>query len=247
MIQANCRTRFTADDFGFIVEALARDKRNKAALTELLTDEEVRDQVLDDEALLNRLLSEQGLSKISPYLYFYLLTRRAFLQNRIDDRELSDYVACMLAEFCSAKRAHTISPAHQKTYDYLVDLMIDSLASSSSEAFLLRSHLGNYALFVSGIFPDAVYRKATYGRRAPGFEYYEEMGRTSYRWAAQHRLAVKYNLVRVLDELARRFHQVRLALNTLADKYLVLHTKPDLDTFLRQIFFGKTGPESLET
>ncbi|NIV92445.1 hypothetical protein GWN42_06480 [candidate division KSB1 bacterium] len=242
MIRANCRDKFTAEDFDFIVDVLASDRENKIALNELLTDAETRDQVLDDRLLFQRVLEKSGVSKISPYFYFYVLTRRVFTEFNLDDRNMADYVASMLAEFGGVKRAHTVSKHHSKKYFYLTDMMLDFTSASSYEAFLIRSHLGNYALFLTGIFPDYVYRKSTYGRKAPGIDYYEEMGSSSYRWASQHKMAIKYSLVEILANLAHYFRNVRIALNKLADDYMVVDEKPDeLDKMLRQIFYGNTG------
>ncbi len=248
MIRANCREKFTAEDFTFIAETLGRDSRNRLALADLLADVEARDLVLDDEQLFQRVVARSSLTRISPYLYFYVLTRRVLLEFKLDDRNMADYVASLLAEFSSSKRMHTISGEHNREYHYLADMMIDyANAASSYEAFLLRSHLGNYALFMSGLFPDYLYRKATYGRKAPGIDYYEEMGSSSYRWASQHRMASKYRLVEILANLAQYFRHVRVALNRLTDEYIHLDEKPDrMDKMLRQIFFGSTGPDPFE-
>ncbi|MFQ5824188.1 MAG: hypothetical protein ACE5JB_09055 [bacterium] len=240
MIRANCREKFTVEDFTFIVDSLAEDKKNKLALTDLLTDEQTRDEILDTELLFQKVIKRTGFSKISPYLYFYILTRRVFLEHKLMDRSMADYVASMLAEFCSVRRTYSISNFHTKTYHYLVDMMMDFVDTSSWEAFLIRSHIGNYALFLTGIFPDYVYRKSTYGRKAPGFDYYEKMGSRSYRWASKHKLALKYSLVEIMAKLAQHFRPVRIALNTLTDKYMVIDERPEnMDKMLRQIFFGK--------
>ena len=247
VIRANCRDKFNADDFAFIVNSLAKDSKNKAGLTELLTDAESRDEILDQKELFLNVVQKSRISKISPYLYFYVLARKTFLENDIDDRELTDYIACMLAEFCSAQRSQTISQNHSRSYHYLVDIMADFVEASSFEAFYLRSHLGNYALFMTGFFPDAIYQKSTHGRKTPGFEYYENMGKSSYRWASQHRLAIKYSLVETLATLAERFRQVRIALNNLADNYVDIHNGRDsLDKMLRQIFFGNQNNNTYE-
>lgn len=239
MIRDNCRDKFTHDDLNFISETLAKEASNKTALHDLLTDADSRDKILDDPKLFHSVVQKRGFSKISPYLYFYILTRRAFLDNDIDDRNVTDYVACLLAEFCYLSRVHTISNHHTKSYHYLTDMMLDFVDATSHEAFLIRSHLGNYALFMTGVFPDWIYRRATYGRKAPGFEYYEKMGSSSYRWASQHQLALKYSLTGILTKLADSFRPVRIALNTLADNYIVLDQRPDrLDKMLRQVFFG---------
>ncbi|MFQ5772173.1 MAG: hypothetical protein ACE5HX_16670, partial [bacterium] len=188
-----------------------------------------------------------GFSKISPYLYFYILTRRVFLETNLDDRNVADYVACMLAEFCSLRRSMSISHYHAKKYQYLTDLILDFMDASSHEAFLIRSHMGNYALFLTGIFPDYVFRKSTYGRKAPGFDYYEKMGSSSYHWASQHKMAVKYSLAEILASLAEYFRHVRLALNKLADQYMVIDERPEnMDKMLRQIFYGEMGNQSFD-
>ncbi len=247
MIQANCRNRLTEDDFKYISEALARDSRKRrVALVELLTDPETRDAILDDADLCASVGDKSRAINVSPFLYFYLLTRHAFLQHGLSERDLADYVASMLAQFSTTRRAHSASHLHDKKYHYLVDLMNDSLQASSFEAFLLRSHIGNYALFMTGIFPDRVYYKATYGRKAPGFDYYEQMGSSSYRWASQHSLAAKFCLTEVLTRLAESFHTVRVALNQMADEHMNLDRRPSgMDKVMRQILFG-AGPDSAE-
>lgn len=240
MIRANCREQFTADDFEFITHAVAKRAEDHVPLTELLTDPDTRDKILDHPSLLDAILQSEGLASISPYLYFYVLVRKALSEHGIDERDVADYVACLLAEFSTTRRMQTVGSGHTKRYTYLVDMMSDFLDASSYEAFLLRSHMGNYSLFLTGIFPDYVYRRATYGRKAPGFEYYEKVGSQSYRWAAQHRIADKYHIAHILELLAERFRYVRVALNDMADNYLTLDERPEnLDKMLRRIFFGR--------
>ena len=75
MIQANCRARFTAQDFEFVIRVLGRDSRQKISLVDLLTDPESRDQILDDESLYRAVLENTGNLTISPQFYFYVLAR----------------------------------------------------------------------------------------------------------------------------------------------------------------------------
>jgi len=247
MIRANCRNSLTADDFQFIGDVLAKSSRQKNVLTDLLSDGDVRDAILDDEQLLQAVLSHSELEGFSAFLYFYLLTRRAFLEKHIDNREITDYVASLLVKFCSSQRLHNPTKYHDENYHYLVDMMADFVEASPIQAFYLRSHVGNYALFITGIFPDYIYRKSTYGRKAPGLAYYEKMGQSSYQWAAQHRLALEYHLNDILIELAEKFKQIRLALNHLVDQYLNLDSRENsLDKMLRQIFYGRDNDMYLD-
>jgi hypothetical protein len=48
MIRANCRARFTAADFDFVVRTLARSQTAKVSLVDLLSDVETRDSIRSD-------------------------------------------------------------------------------------------------------------------------------------------------------------------------------------------------------
>jgi hypothetical protein len=45
VIQANCRARFTADDFSFVVRVLSKSQRDAVSLVSLLSDEAERDTI----------------------------------------------------------------------------------------------------------------------------------------------------------------------------------------------------------
>jgi hypothetical protein len=65
MIQPNCRVQFAAEDIDFIVSVLGSRLGNAECLIQLLADEESRDLVLDDEALLRALLERRGCLRVS--------------------------------------------------------------------------------------------------------------------------------------------------------------------------------------
>ena len=77
MIQANCRARFTAEDFQFIVRTLGRSPNDQVSLVDLLSDAETRDAVLDHPRLVEAILSHAGHLSISSSFYFYVLARHA--------------------------------------------------------------------------------------------------------------------------------------------------------------------------
>ena len=96
MIRANCRERFTASDFDFVVHTLARSPTDCVSLVELLSDCETRDSVLDHPRLIDAILSSGGQLSISSQFYFYVLARHVLRQAGINDRKLCDYVASLL-------------------------------------------------------------------------------------------------------------------------------------------------------
>ncbi len=223
MVQANCRTRFTAADFDFIVRALSHSRRESVSLVSLLTDADTRDTLLDQTALSDAILSQNSHLAISPQLYFYVLTRRVLRRAGIDDRALCDYLASLLDEFMrtAALRNPTAADGGTGARLYLSDLLAALQQANPEQAFFLRARLGDYTLFLTGIFPENIERRRT-RRGAPGCSFYEEVGRASYRAVAGHAVARHRGLTDVFNGLAEQFHEVRLALNQLADRLLNL-------------------------
>src|ERR1700686_5064450 len=104
MIRANCRARFTAADFDFIVRTLARSRGDSVSLVDLLSDAETRDSVLDHPRLVDAILSNPGHLHISSQFYFYVLARHVLQQAGITDRKMCDYVGSLLETFSRANR-----------------------------------------------------------------------------------------------------------------------------------------------
>lgn len=92
-------------------------------------------------------------------------------------------------------------------------------------AFTLRLYIGNYSLFLSGVFPERIRSRAE-AKGFPQIGYYEGLGRPQFRMARDHQLARRYNLTTILDTLARRFTQTRAALNDLAERLCSLGDPP---------------------
>lgn len=220
MIQANCRARFTAADFQFIVRTLGRSPNDQVSLVDLLADEESRDAVLDNPKLVEAILSQASQLTISSAFYFYVLARHVLQQAQIVDRKLCDYIGSLLENF---SRASGLRPPHAEAESgrqYLSDMLIALTKATAEQSFLLRAHVGNYSLFVSGIFHENAQQRSRRG--APDLEFYEKVGRTSYQLVAGHSTARRCELQDVYGELAERFHEVRLALNRLSDELINL-------------------------
>ena len=214
MIQPKCRTRFTADDFAFMVRALTKHESQAVSLVDLLTDAETRDQILDDEALVRAVLENPANLTISPQFYFYVLARLALKRSGLTDRKLADYVAALLEDFTRTRRLQGVMENVQSTY--ISDLLLALRNASSFETFLIRAHIGNYALFITGIFHDNVERRSLRG--APSCAFYEDMGRRSFQAVAAHQVARRFEMSDLFENLADHFHHCRVALNRLTEE-----------------------------
>ena len=221
MIQANGRARFTAADFDFVVRTLARSQSESVSLVDLLADSETRDSVIDSPRLMEAILCNDSQLRISSQFYFYVLARYVLRDAGIRDRKLCDYVGSLLENF---SRAHLLrgpqAEADESPRQYLSDMLIALSRATQDEAFLLRAHVGNYSLFISGIFHESAQRR--HGRGGPDLAFYEQIGSRNYGLVANDATAKRCELDDVYEELADRFHEVRLALNHLAEELINL-------------------------
>jgi hypothetical protein len=220
MIRANCRERFTAADFDFVVRTLARSQIDSVSLVDLLSDQETRDSVLDNPRLIDAILSSTAHLTISSHFYFYVLARHVLRQAGINDRKLCDYIASLLETFSRISGPQAPHLADERGRQYISDILIALSHATPEQAFFLRAHVGNYSLFLSGIFHENTQRRSLRG--APDLKFYEQIGRTNYQMVASHATARRCELNDVYEELADRFREVRLALNQLSDQLLNL-------------------------
>jgi hypothetical protein len=110
--------------------------------------------------------------------------------------------------------------ADERGQQYISDMLIALSRATPEQAFLLRAHVGNYSLFLSGIFHENTQHRSRRG--APDLKFYEQVGRANYQLVASHAAARRCDLHDVYEELADRFREVRLALNQLSDQLLNL-------------------------
>ena len=144
MIQANCRERFTADDFDFVVRTLSKSERDGVNLVNLLTDAEARDAILDDPRLVQSVLADGAPLCISPQLYFYVLIRHVLKETGMNDRAVSDYLASLLERFSQTARMRSPADGNANPVQYVSDMLIALRNASPAQSFLIRAHVGNY-------------------------------------------------------------------------------------------------------
>jgi len=221
VIQPNCRVQFAAEDIEFIVSVLGAKTGDADCLVKLLADEDSRDQILDDPALLHALLERRGCLRVSTHFYFYVLVRHVFRRSDIKDRAVADYVAEVLAEFARAEQMRCVVPSQPNPLDYFFEMLAALQTADDRTSFQIRVHIGNQSLFLSGVFPERIRFRAE-KKGFPDLKYYETLGRSQYRAASDHRLAQRYELSTILHTLSERFDATRRALNEVSDRLFSL-------------------------
>jgi hypothetical protein len=219
MIQATVRRHLTRDDAQLVARLIARDAGTPLEEIERTLADEGIDAVLDDPRLPTAMLrSGHGMWTSLP-LFSYVMVRHALRRLGEDDRRLADYVAAVLMHFGMRDNAYRVSASDDQLYDSLAALLADVDDPDGRRSFLVRTHLGDYALWLSGLFPGYIEHRR-WRRGGPDLDYYEEMGRRGYQLAAGHRLADEHGIATLFATAAERFGLLRAALNDVSDSLL---------------------------
>lgn len=235
MILGNVRASLTRDDAQLALQLIGRASRATLEEAEEALREHGVDALLDDPRLLQALLdraSRLGMRASWP-LFCYVIVRQSLRRAGESDRALADYVAAIVLHFGARGRATRIAESDDEEYDTLAALLDDVNDGDIRRSFFVRQHLGNYALWLSGLFPDRIEQRR-WRRGGPDLDYYEEMGRRGFQMAADHRLAQEHGLDALFRETAARFAVIRVALNEMSDSIFFpsLHTPERL---MRQV------------
>jgi hypothetical protein len=223
-------------DVARLIELLsAGDSENRDTLRNRV-DQAGVDPLLDDPRTLNVLLTDPRV-RVRPEVIFYVMVRHALLEGGVEDRGLADYVASVLFRFGRAGRAFKVSDGDDREYRYLVDLVADLREAEPRRRFMLELHLGDFALWISGLFPDYLESRAR-RRGAPPITYYEAMGTNGYRAAAQSKEAGKLGLGAILRTASSKFSDVRVALNRISDRHLWPGSGDPVGRVLREVSRG---------
>jgi hypothetical protein len=219
MILANMRGRLNQRDLELVLLLLSRGSAVRRAQLERRLEREGPDPLLDQPDLAERLLAVRSMLVPSGVLFFYVMVRHTLLSAGLDARDVADYLAALLLEFGRRDRATRVDWHDDHSHRYLVDIVADLEGTQGERRFRVMVHLGNYALWLSGLFPQYIEaRRLRYG--GPDLSYYDALGRRGYAMASDHVLADRYKLDAILHTAAERYPTLREALNDLSERVL---------------------------
>ena len=233
MILGTVRRRLGRHDAQLAVRLLAQGRSDEQErLSATLADQGI-DALLDDPRLLSALMHAPAAMQASLPLFCYVVVRQALRTVGEHDRRLADYLAALVIHFGARDRATRIADGDDEVYTTLASLLADVDTADPRRSFLVRVHLGNYALWLSGLFPDRV-EAQRWRRGGPDVEYYEEMGRRGFQLAAKHRLASEFGVGSLFDAAADRFGVLRCALTQVSD-VLLFPNRHTPERLMRQV------------
>jgi hypothetical protein len=213
-------------DLRFLIDHFPEPGKNLEEIATVLHQfPNTLDSMLDSEYVAVQILNRRDeLLNISPFLLFNVLLRRTLGRPRgSTDRSVVNYLANLLALFVHSDRVHRITRDDRQTYEYLFDMVAAAAEADPQREFLLHSHIGNYALYLTGMFPGWIEYRHRYRRRPVNMDYYIDMGRAHFQQAATHRLAGEFGMDAVLFRLAVMFDTYRSGIRHMARDYLTVN------------------------
>lgn len=145
--------------------------------------------------------------------FFDRVLRQAFSDLALDDTPAARYLTELLTRFARAEALRAVQAVAERKLDSVVDslLAIQTAWDVGSPGFdpkseeVLRRHIGDYTMFMTGIFRDHVERMGIVG-------YYELEGRRAYRFVSEAARTGNRADAPLFRRLAERFEQYAGAL-----------------------------------
>ena len=101
------------------------------------------------------------------------------------DSEVQDYIVNMLAEFCETDQLFKIRNANQRSFDDVGEMLLEAdpvygPAPSFDRERQVRKHIGDYTLFLAGMFPESINHFRLRRQRLENFVDFIKAGKESY-------------------------------------------------------------------
>ena len=138
---------------------------------------------------------------------FRTLTETSFEQVGVLDLDLMVYVTGLLVDFTHVDNLYRVRDAQGRRLEYLFDLQLESQRGDAAHARETQKHLGDYALFIVGMFPESLRRR----RRAVSPSYYVAQGKQAYTTVSE--MDAPQPSAAVFRKLAAHFEACVQALN----------------------------------
>ena len=181
------------------------------------------------------------LSKDRLQGFFHNMTRQCFGELGIRDAEVTGYVADVLTEFARSDRLFRVRSRRHHRLESVVEMLADEQAvlpdgppAFAGENTLMRErrfrkYLGDYTLFMSGVF-------RSYVERGGYLDYYIREGSRSYMKVSEVDLSLYRTGFLLFQELSEKFEYFSGALDYMHKAYFADAPKKDpFSGFLKQI------------
>ena len=166
--------------------------------------------------------------------FFLNVVRQSFWQLGINDAMVANYVADVLTEFARTDNLYRIRGQRGRKMDSVVEMLAARADEPADQDAILtersrRKYVGDYALFMSGIFRNYITRQGC-------LSYYIEEGSRSYWTVSELDVSLYRTGFILFQELSKKFEYYSGALDYTRKAYFAADPGEDpFAGFLRQI------------
>lgn len=175
------------------------------------------------------------------YRFFLSYTQRSFGELGVGDRTVIVYVAEVLTTFAQTEQLYRLCSSTARRLSSVVEILaerptlqIDAEADQDPSSGLwreraVRKHVGDYTLFMSGLF-------RAYVEKLDVLDYYIQEGRQSYRKVSELDVSLYQTGFLLFQELAKNFEYYSGALDYMRKAYFAASPGDNpFGQFLRQV------------
>ena len=113
-----------------------------------------------------------------------MVTRRFDTDLRLPDPRLAEYVSGLLADFTHVDSLYRIRDARGRRLEDVGEMLLESNPLLGADSFdrerAVRKHVGDYVLFMAGLFPESLTGRRLKQVRLDSFVDYVKAGKESY-------------------------------------------------------------------
>jgi hypothetical protein len=150
-------------------------------------------------------------------LFAELVQQHLIQAAQVDDLEAARYIANLLADFTHVENLYRIRNSQGKRLEDVGEMLLQSNPLLEAPSFIyereVRRHVGDYTLFIAGLFPEHVARIGRHRQRLDSFIDYLKAGKESYRVVASFDQFEFREQAPLFRRLAERFELCVYGLN----------------------------------
>ena len=134
------------------------------------------------------------------------------------DSALQDYVVNLLAEFCEVEQMFKLRDANQRPLNDVGEMLLEAdpiygPAPSFDRERQVRKHIGDYTLFLAGMFPESINRIRLRRQRLESMVDFVKAGKESYFIVSKFDQFEYARLAPLFGKLAHEFESCVYGLN----------------------------------
>jgi hypothetical protein len=149
---------------------------------------------------------------------FASVVERTFMQTLgVYEPGVSDYITDLVTEFAHVKRIYKVTDLNGKPLEAVADMLLQGDVTLQANSFNrereVHKHIGDYTLFWTGVYPEALPALQSCWRKDRLIDYVKQ-GKDSYAIAASFDYGAYRDEAPVLKKISEEFELCMFGLNT---------------------------------